>query len=152
MTSTVDFSTLYGACFFEYFSLSPNCRSSWKLYSKFALCFRTWLSTFHICIVNIHTFTQWEFLSFFFFHGATAPKSQDRLKRLLPDGSTGGLVVSKALSLNLNFSFLNRISLLLISSSCLVVLTWLNGSRSGSYIPRKFVWFNRELNLGPRGW
>ena len=31
------------------------------------------------------------------FRGATAPKSQDRLKRLLPDGSTGGLVVSKAL-------------------------------------------------------
>ena len=29
--------------------------------------------------------------------GATAPKNQDRLKRLLPDGSTGGLVVSKAL-------------------------------------------------------
>ena len=54
---------------------------------------------------------------FFFFHGATAPKSQDRLKRLLPDGSTGGLVVSKALSLNLNFSFLNQISLFLISNS-----------------------------------
>ena len=29
--------------------------------------------------------------------GATAPKSQDRLKRLLPDHSTGGLVVSKEL-------------------------------------------------------
>ena len=29
--------------------------------------------------------------------GATAPKSQDRLKQFLPDGSTGGLVVSKAL-------------------------------------------------------
>ena len=29
--------------------------------------------------------------------GATAPKSQDRLKWLLPDGSTGGLVISKAL-------------------------------------------------------
>ena len=29
--------------------------------------------------------------------GATAPKSQDRLKRLLPDGSRGGLLVSKAL-------------------------------------------------------
>ena len=29
--------------------------------------------------------------------GATAPKSQDRLERFLPDGSTGGLVVSKAL-------------------------------------------------------
>ena len=29
--------------------------------------------------------------------GATAPKSQDRLKWLLPDGSTWGFVVSKAL-------------------------------------------------------
>ena len=42
--------------------------------------------------------------------GATAPKSQDRLKWLLSDGSTGGLMVSKAPSLNFNFSFLNRIS------------------------------------------
>ena len=43
LTSTVDFSILYGACFFESFSLSPNCtgirhRSSWKLYSKFVSC------------------------------------------------------------------------------------------------------------------
>ena len=29
--------------------------------------------------------------------GARSPKNQDRLKRLLPDGSTWGLVVSKAL-------------------------------------------------------
>ena len=58
MTSTVEFSTLYGACFFESFSLSPNCtgirhRSSRKLYSKFASCFRTRFSAFHIRIVNI---------------------------------------------------------------------------------------------------
>ena len=39
-------------------------RSSWKLYSKFASCFRTRLSAFHIHrIVNIQTFPQWEFLS-----------------------------------------------------------------------------------------
>ena len=66
--STVDFSILYGACFFESFSLSLNCTgirhvSSWKLYLKFASCLRTRLSAFHIRIVNIHTFTQWEFLS-----------------------------------------------------------------------------------------
>ena len=36
-----------------------------------------------------------------------APKSQDQLKQLLLDGSIGDLVVSKALSLNLNFHFLN---------------------------------------------
>ena len=40
-------------------------RSSWKLYSKFASCLSTRLFAFHIpvCIVNIHMFTQWEFLS-----------------------------------------------------------------------------------------
>ena len=50
--------------------------------------------------------------------------SLDRLKRMLPDGD---LVVSNVLSLNLNFRFLNRISLLLISSSFPMVLTRLNG-------------------------
>ena len=48
-----------------------------------------------------------------------------------------GLVASKALSLNLNFSFVNRISLLLISSSYPIVLTRLGGSRSRSYTSRK---------------
>ena len=43
-------------------------------------------------------------------------KCQDRLKKLLPDGSTGDLLVSKVLSLNLNFSFFNWISLSLISN------------------------------------
>ena len=61
---------------------------------------------------------------------ATAPNGQDRLKRLLSDDSTGGLVVTKALSLNLNFSFLSRISLLLISSSYPIVLTKLGEPRS----------------------
>ena len=41
------------------------------------------------------------------------------------------------LSLNLNFSFLNRISLLLISSSYPIVLTRLGGPRSKSYTFRK---------------
>ena len=50
------------------FSLSPKCtgirhRSSWNIYLKFASCFRTRLSAFHVRILNIHTFTQWEFLS-----------------------------------------------------------------------------------------
>ena len=45
--------------------------------------------------------------------GATAPKSHDRLKRLLLYERSGGLVVSKMLSLNLYFSFLNLISQLL---------------------------------------
>ena len=69
--------------------------------------------------------------------GTTAPKSQGRLKGLLSDDSIGGLVVSKALSLNFNFSFLNRISLLLISSSYPVVITRLGGPRSRPYTSRK---------------
>ena len=65
MTSAVGFSILYGACFFQSFSLSPNCTgirhsSSWKLYSKFASCFRTRLSAFHISIVNIYTRSHYE--------------------------------------------------------------------------------------------
>ena len=41
----------------------------------------------------------------------SAPKNQHRVKRLLPDGSPGSLVFSKALFLNHNFSFLNGIML-----------------------------------------
>ena len=63
--------------------------------------------------------------------------SQGRLKQLLPDGSTGGMVVSKALSLNLNFNFINRISLLVMSSSYPIVCTRLGGPRSKFYISRK---------------
>ena len=68
--------------------------------------------------------------------GATAPKSQDRLKWLLPDRSTGDLVVSKAF-LNFKISFVNRISLLLISSIYPIGLTGLGGPRSRPYTSRK---------------
>ena len=52
MMSTVDISILYGACFLESFSQSPNCTGirhwlSRKLYSKFVSCFRTRLSAFY---------------------------------------------------------------------------------------------------------
>ena len=49
--------------------------------------------------------------------GLKLHRNQDQLKLLLSDGNAGNIVGSKALSLNLNFSFLNCISLLLISSS-----------------------------------
>ena len=49
----------------------------------------------------------------------------------------GDLVVSKALSLNLNFSFLNCISLLLISSGYPIGLTRLGGPSSRPYTSRK---------------
>ena len=54
----------------------------------------------------------------------------------------GALWLPKRLSVNLNFSFLNRISPLLISSSYPVVLTRLGGPRSRLYTSRKIsrVW------------
>ena len=55
---------------------------------------------------------------------------EPRPKRLLPEYSAEGLVVSKTLSLNLNLSFLNWISVLLISSCYSVVLTRLDEPHS----------------------
>ena len=81
--------------------------------------------------------------------GATALKSQERLKQLLPNGST---VVSKALYLNLNFSFLNQILLLLISSNYPITLTSLDGPCSRPYTSRKFIRYSQESNPGPLGW
>ena len=49
----------------------------------------------------------------------------------------GTLRLAKCLSLNLNFSFLNWISLFLISSSYPIVLTRLGGPRSRPYTSRK---------------
>ena len=60
---------------------------------------------------------------------ATSLEYQDRLKLVLPDDSAGGLVVSKALSLNLNFRFVNWISLLHILISYPIALTRLGGPR-----------------------
>ena len=86
------------------------------------------------------------------FHGATAPKSQDRLKRFLPDGSTGALWLAKRLSLNLNFSFLNRISLLLIQvATQLSSRDWMDPVPD-PILPEKFLGYNRESNPGPLGW
>ena len=48
---------------------------------------------------------------------AKVPEDENLLKRLLPDDSARDLVFHKTLSLNLNFSFLNRIQLFFISSS-----------------------------------
>ena len=68
--------------------------------------------------------------------GATAPKNQDRLKRCLSDRNAGSFVINnKSLSLNLNFSFLNRISL--ISSSYPIFLTRLCRPHSRHYTGRQ---------------
>ena len=84
--------------------------------------------------------------------GATAPKSQDRLKWLLPDDSTGALWLAKRLSLNLNFTFLNRIRYFSYQ-----VATQFS-SRGWVYpvpdpiLPEKFLGYSRESNPGPLGW
>ena len=54
----------------------------------------------------------------------------------LVDGRTGSHVISVTLCLNLNFSFRNRISLLLTSSSYPTVITRLRASRSRPLIPK----------------
>ena len=59
----------------------------------------------------------------------TAPKRQDRLMRLLPYGSSGGLVVSNK-SFNLNFSFLKRMSLLLLSTKVKVKISPLQAMKA----------------------
>ena len=64
----------------------------------------------------------------------------------------GALWLAKHLSLNLNFSFLNRISLLLISSSYPIVLMRLGGPVPDPILPDKFLWYSRESNPGPIGW
>ena len=56
-----------------------------------------------------------------------------RPTEVVADGSRGAFVVSKALSLNLNFSFLNLISLLF-------GLTRLGGLRSRPYTSRNISW------------
>ena len=58
--------------------------------------------------------------------------------QLLTDGSARGFVVAKALPLNLNFGFLNRISLLLISSSYPIVLTRLCGPFETLHLQKNF--------------
>ena len=59
-----------------------------------------------------------------------ALESQHRLNCLLPYDSTGTIWLAQRYSLNLNCSFLNRITLRLISSSYSVGLTKLSGLRS----------------------
>ena len=55
----------------------------------------------------------------------------------------GALWLAKRLSLNLNFSFFNQISLLLISSSYPIILTRLGGPRS-----RPYTFYGRGLYPG----
>ena len=84
--------------------------------------------------------------------GTSAPKSQDWPKWLLPDGSTGGLVVSKAHPLTV-------ISVIL-TGFCYFsnqVATQLSSRGWVDPIPdpvlqEKFLGYSRESNLGPLGW
>ena len=80
--------------------------------------------------------------------GATAPKNEVRLKRLLPDGSAGAPLVNKALSLKFHFSFLNRISLLLNQlATQLSSRSWID-----PIFPEKALGHSCGSNPGPLGW
>ena len=65
-----------------------------------------------------------------------------------------GYWLAKHLSRNLHFSFLNRISLLLISGGYPIVLTRLGGPITDPIVPlpQKFLGYSRESNLGPLRW
>ena len=67
-----------------------------------------------------------------------ALESQDRLNWLLSCDSTGAKWLVQCYSLNLNFSFLNRISLLLISSSYSFDLMRLSGPHARPKVGIKF--------------
>ena len=68
-----------------------------------------------------------------------SPEGPTRLKWLLPDGIIGGIVVRKALSLNLNFNFLNRTSPLVMWSCYPSILTKLDGPVPDDIFPEKFL-------------
>ena len=64
----------------------------------------------------------------------------------------GALWLAKRLSLNLNFSFLNRISLLLNQvATQLFSRGWVDPIPD-PILPEKFLGYSRESNLGPLGW
>ena len=64
----------------------------------------------------------------------------------------GSLWLAKHFSLNLYFSFLNWISLLLIQVATQLSLRgWVNPVPDPT-LPEKFLGYSRESNLGPFGW
>ena len=64
----------------------------------------------------------------------------------------GALSLAKRVSLNLNFSFLNRISLLLIQvATQLSSRGWVD-LVPDPILPEKFLGYSRESNPGPLGW
>ena len=64
----------------------------------------------------------------------------------------GALWLVKRLSLDLNFSFLNRISLLLISSSYQLSSRGWVEPIPDPILPEKILWYSRGSNPGPLGW
>ena len=67
---------------------------------------------------------------------------------LLPHGTTGGLMVSKALFLNLNISFRNRISIFLVSTSYPTLLRGWVDPVPGPILPKIFLTYSRGSNQG----
>ena len=85
---------------------------------------------------------------------ASNERNQGRLKQLLPYGSAGGYVVSKALSINPNFSFLNRISPLLnqvVTQYCpheaRWILTFWMAVRRDNHYTKEVITYRIKMNM-----
>ena len=97
-------------------------------------------------------FNIWSYTVHTLIRGPWAPNNEVQLKRLLPDGSAGALVVNKALSLNFHFSFINRISLLLNQLATLLSSrSWVEPVPD-PILPEKHLGYSRGSNPGPLGW
>ena len=80
-------------------------------------------------------------------------KNQERLKRLLPDGSTGtGLWLAKRYPSTLISIFLIEFRCFSYQLATQIVLTKLGGPRSRSIFPEKLRGYSQESNPGPFGW
>ena len=89
---------------------------------------------------------------FILFRGTTAPKSQDRLKRLLPDDSAGALWFSKHYSLTLISVFLTGFRYLSYQVATQLSSGGWVDTVPDPILPEKFLWYSRESNPGPLGW
>ena len=83
--------------------------------------------------------------------GTTALKSQDRLKQLLPDGSAGDLIVSKALSSTLISVFLTGFHYSYQAATQLASRGWVDPVPDPILL-EKFLGYSRESNPGSLGW
>ena len=84
--------------------------------------------------------------------GTTAPKNQDRLKRLLPDGSTGALWLTERYPSTLISDFLTEFHYFSYQvATQLASRGWVDPVPDPILL-EKFLGYSRESNPGPLGW